>query len=119
MKPHDARDIVDLHFHHGEIGMAAAKKNTRAPSASSASASWAARSPKISPRAGWRVIGYDISAGAPPRSGPRRRRDRRAAPPTSPSQAPTILTSLPKPQALMDTVRAIAAAKLPRACSSR
>ena len=29
-------------------------------------------------------------------------------------QVPTILTSLPKPAALMDTVRAIAAAKLPR-----
>src|ERR1035438_4341026 len=27
---------------------------------------------------------------------------------------PTVLTSLPKPQALMDTVRKIAAAKLPR-----
>src|ERR1019366_10464785 len=27
---------------------------------------------------------------------------------------PTVLTSLPKPQALIDTVRAIAAAKLPR-----
>src|SRR5512139_1741801 len=63
--------------------------------------------------AGWRVVGYDISAA--------RRREaarmgveiaRNAA--EVAAAAPTILTSLPKPQALMDTVRAIAAAKLKR-----
>ena len=63
--------------------------------------------------AGWRVVGYDISAA--------RRRDaqrtgvtiaRNAA--DVAAQAPTILTSLPHPRALMDTVRKIAAAGLPR-----
>ena len=63
--------------------------------------------------AGWRVVGYDISAT--------RRRDaerngviiaKDAA--DVAAQVPTILTSLPKPQALMETVQRIAAAKLPR-----
>lgn len=64
-------------------------------------------------RAGWRVVGYDISAA--------RRRDAQragvaiaAGAAAVARQAPTILTSLPKPAALMATVRAIAAAKLPR-----
>lgn len=57
--------------------------------------------------AGWRVVGYDISAAA--------RRAAKAAGVEIASSAvdvaekvPTILTSLPKPQALMDTARAIA-----------
>jgi putative dehydrogenase len=64
-------------------------------------------------RTGWRVIGYDVSAA-------RRRDAERAGVEVAPSaigvaqKAPTILTSLPKPQALLDTARAIAAAKLPR-----
>jgi 3-hydroxyisobutyrate dehydrogenase-like beta-hydroxyacid dehydrogenase len=64
-------------------------------------------------RAGWRVVGYDISAA-------RRREAARAGVEIARDAAgvaaavPTILTSLPKPQALMDSVRAIAAAKLPR-----
>jgi len=63
--------------------------------------------------AGWRVVGYDISAA-------RRREARRAGVEIAGDAAevaaavPTVLTSLPKPQALMDTVRKIAAAKLPR-----
>ena len=63
--------------------------------------------------AGWRVIGYDISAAA-------RRRAERAGVEIArnavelAAAVPTILTSLPKPQALMDTVKAIAGAKLPR-----
>jgi putative dehydrogenase len=64
-------------------------------------------------RAGWRVVGYDTSAA--------RRREARAAGVeiagsafAVAEKAPTILTSLPKPQALMDTTRAIIAAKLPR-----
>ena len=63
--------------------------------------------------AGWRVVGYDISAA-------RRREAERAGVEIARSAAdvaakvPTVLTSLPKPQALMDTVRAIAAAKLKR-----
>jgi len=63
--------------------------------------------------AGWRVVGYDISAE-------RRREAQRAGVQIASSavavarQVPTILTSLPKPSALIDTVRAIAAAKLPR-----
>jgi L-threonate 2-dehydrogenase len=63
--------------------------------------------------AGWRVVGYDISAA-------RRREAQRAGVEIASNAAdvagkvPTVLTSLPKPQALMDTVRKIAAAKLPR-----
>ena len=63
--------------------------------------------------AGWRVVGYDTN--------PARRREARRAGVEIASNAadvaakvPTILTSLPKPQALMETVRKIAAAKLPR-----
>jgi len=64
-------------------------------------------------RAGWRVVGYDISAA-------RRREADRAGVEIARDAAelaakvPVILTSLPKPQALMDSVRKIAAAKLPR-----
>jgi L-threonate 2-dehydrogenase len=64
-------------------------------------------------RAGWRVVGYDINAA-------RRRDAQRAGVEIAASAAavakavPTVLTSLPKPAALMATVRAIAAAKLPR-----
>ncbi|HEY5216817.1 MAG TPA: NAD(P)-dependent oxidoreductase [Pseudolabrys sp.] len=63
--------------------------------------------------AGWRVVGYDISAA-------RRREAQRNGVEIASSAAelarmvPTVLTSLPKPQALMETVRKIAAAKLPR-----
>ena len=63
--------------------------------------------------AGWRVVGYDISAA-------RRREAARAGVEIArdaagvAAAAPTVLTSLPKPQALMETVRAIAAAKLKR-----
>ena len=64
-------------------------------------------------RAGWQVVGYDISAA-------RRREAARAGVEIArnaaelATQVPVILTSLPKPQALMNTVREIAAAKLPR-----
>jgi len=61
---------------------------------------------------GWRVVGYDVS--------PARRREAAKAGVEIARDAvalaasvPAILTSLPKPQALLDTVRAIAAAKLP------
>jgi len=61
--------------------------------------------------AGWRVIGYDISAA--------KRREAKGAgvelangAAEVAAAAPIILTSLPKPQALMDTAREIAAAKL-------
>lgn len=63
--------------------------------------------------AGWRVIGYDISAA-------RRREAERAGVEIATgaadvaAQAPTVLTSLPKPQALMDVAREIAAARLKR-----
>ena len=63
--------------------------------------------------AGWRVVGYDISAA-------RRREAQRNGVEIASSatelarMVPTVLTSLPKPQALMETVRKIAAAKLPR-----
>src|SRR6185437_5106045 len=64
-------------------------------------------------RGGWRVVGYDISAA-------RRREAKRAGVKIANSvadvaaTAPTILTSLPKPQALLSAVRVIAGAKLPR-----
>jgi 3-hydroxyisobutyrate dehydrogenase-like beta-hydroxyacid dehydrogenase len=64
-------------------------------------------------KAGWRVIGYDISAA-------RRREAARAGVEIARNAAevakaaPVVLTSLPSPQALMDTVRKIAAAKLKR-----
>jgi len=64
-------------------------------------------------RAGWRVVGYDISAA-------RRREAAHAGVEIARDAAgvaavvSTVLTSLPKPQALMETARAIAAAKLPR-----
>ncbi len=63
--------------------------------------------------AGWRVVGYDISAA-------RRREAQRAGAEIAKDavdvarQAPTVLISLPKPQALIETARAIAAARLPR-----
>jgi len=61
--------------------------------------------------AGWRVVGYDISAAA--------RRAAQAAgveiaggPADVAAKVPAVITSLPKPQALFDVARAIAAAKL-------
>jgi len=63
--------------------------------------------------AGWHVVGYDTNPA-------RRREAVRAGVKLMNNAAevaaavPVILTSLPKPQALMDTVRKIAAAKLPR-----
>jgi L-threonate 2-dehydrogenase len=63
--------------------------------------------------AGWHVIGYDVSTA-------RRREAQRAGVEITRSaldvaeKAPVILTSLPQPQALMDTARTIAAIKKPR-----
>ena len=86
----------------------------RAPSASSASASWAVHSPEIS----WRQAGAS-SAMTSMRGGGARWRGpasrSRAMPPAVAAAAPVIITSLPNPQALHDTVAAIAAAKLPPA----
>jgi 3-hydroxyisobutyrate dehydrogenase-like beta-hydroxyacid dehydrogenase len=63
--------------------------------------------------AGWRVVGYDISAA--------RRREAKGAGVDIAADAaavaakvPTVLVSLPEPQALIKTARTIAAAKLPR-----
>jgi len=62
---------------------------------------------------GWRVVGFDISAA-------RRREAERAGVQIADNAAevalevPVILTSLPKPQALLETARQIARAKLPR-----
>src|SRR6185312_14382844 len=62
---------------------------------------------------GWRVVGYDTN--------PARRREATRAGVELAANARevaektrTILTSLPRPQALMDSVRAIAAVKQPR-----
>jgi 3-hydroxyisobutyrate dehydrogenase-like beta-hydroxyacid dehydrogenase len=61
---------------------------------------------------GWRVIGYDISAAA--RSAAQRTGVEIAKSAADvAAKAPIILTSLPKPSALIDTARKIAAAKLP------
>jgi len=63
--------------------------------------------------AGWRVVGYDISAA-------RRRAAQRASVEIAANaidlaeKAPTIIISLPKPQALIDTARVLAAIKLKR-----
>src|SRR4029077_11760660 len=63
--------------------------------------------------AGWRVVGYDLNAA-------RRREAARGGVEIATSAAdvaaktPVILTSLPKPSALIDTARKIAAARLPR-----
>ncbi len=63
--------------------------------------------------AGWRVVGYDISAA-------RRREAKRAGVDIAKSAAdlaakvPVVLTSLPKPQALAATAREIAGGKLSR-----
>jgi 3-hydroxyisobutyrate dehydrogenase-like beta-hydroxyacid dehydrogenase len=62
-------------------------------------------------KAGWRVVGYDLSA-------PRRREAQAAGVEIVKSAAdvaskvPVILTSLPKPQALLEVAREIAGAKL-------
>jgi 3-hydroxyisobutyrate dehydrogenase-like beta-hydroxyacid dehydrogenase len=63
--------------------------------------------------AGWRVIGFDVDPGrrrALARTGIEIARDASAVA----AVAPVIITSLPTPQALHDTVAAIAGAKLPR-----
>jgi 3-hydroxyisobutyrate dehydrogenase-like beta-hydroxyacid dehydrogenase len=62
---------------------------------------------------GWRVIGFDVDPGrrrALGRAGIEIARDAAAVA----AAAPVIITSLPAPQALHDTVAAIAGAKLPR-----
>jgi 3-hydroxyisobutyrate dehydrogenase-like beta-hydroxyacid dehydrogenase len=64
-------------------------------------------------KVGWHVVGYDTNAA-------RRREAKRAGVEIAQNAVelaaavPTILTSLPKPEALADTVRKIAAAKLKR-----
>ncbi len=61
---------------------------------------------------GWRVIGYDLDPGrrrAMARAGIEIARDAGAVG----AAAPVIITSLPSPQALHETVAALAAAKLP------
>jgi putative dehydrogenase len=64
-------------------------------------------------KAGWRVVGYDVSA-ARHRETKAMGAEIAAGALAVAEQAPVILTSLPKPQALIDTARAIAAGKLPR-----
>jgi len=62
---------------------------------------------------GWRVIGYDVDPGrrrALARVGVEIARDAAAVA----ASVPVIITSLPSPQALLETVAAIVAAKLPR-----
>ena len=96
----------------GEFGMVAAKKNKGTVGVIGLGIMGGAFAGNLA-AAGWRVIGYDISAA-------RRREAARAGVEIAANaidlagKVPTILTSLPKPQALMDTVRKIAAAKLKR-----
>ena len=83
----------------------------RALSALSASASWAAPSQKISrpPAGAWSAM-----TSARPDAAKLKRVGVEIAKDAADvaAKAPTVLTSLPKPQALMDTARAIAKAKL-------
>ena len=63
--------------------------------------------------AGWRVVGYDISPArrkAMAKAGVEIAKNSRALA----AAVPTIITSLPKPEALMATVKAINAARVPR-----
>ena len=60
-------------------------------------------------KAGWRVVGYDISATAR-RAAARLGVKIAGSAADLAAQVPVILTSLPKPAALMATARAIAAA---------
>ena len=63
--------------------------------------------------AGWRVVGYDIDANRRKelaRAGVEIARDAKALA----AEAPIVITSLPKPAALIATAKAIAAAGLPR-----
>jgi putative dehydrogenase len=62
---------------------------------------------------GWRVIGYDLSAKAR-KTAERNGVEIAKSAVDVASKASTILTSLPKPQALIETAKAIAAAKLTR-----
>jgi putative dehydrogenase len=96
----------------GEFGMVAAKKNRGTVGVIGLGIMGGAFARNLA-SAGWRVIGYDISAA-------RRREAQRAGVEIAASAAdlaakvPSILTSLPKPQALMHTAREIAVAKLKR-----
>jgi 3-hydroxyisobutyrate dehydrogenase-like beta-hydroxyacid dehydrogenase len=63
--------------------------------------------------AGWRVVGYDLNAARRREAGRAGVEIARSAADVA-AKAPVILTSLPKPSALIDTARKIAAAKLPR-----
>lgn len=63
--------------------------------------------------AGWRVIGFDISVRAR-REAARHGVEIAKSTADVAAKVPVVLTSLPKPQALAETARAIAAARLPR-----
>ena len=63
--------------------------------------------------AGWRVVGYDIKP-AQRRAAARAGVEIAASTQALADAVPTIITSLPSPAALVDTARAIAAAKLAR-----
>ena len=63
-------------------------------------------------KSGWRVVGFDIDAARHKelaRAGVEIAKDAAAVA----AAAPVIITSLPKPEALIATARALAAAKLP------
>jgi len=96
----------------GEFGMVAAKKNKGTVGVIGLGIMGGAFARNLA-AAGWRVIGYDISA-ARRREAQRNGVEIAASAADLASKVPTILTSLPKPQALMDTARKIAAAKLKR-----
>ena len=57
--------------------------------------------------AGWHVVGYDVSAGAPARACPGRASRWQPTRLILAREAPVIITSLPKPSALAATVAAI------------
>jgi len=63
-------------------------------------------------KAGWRVVGYDVSVSARRAAARNGVEIARSAADVA-AKVPVVLTSLPKPSALIDTARKIAAAKLP------
>jgi putative dehydrogenase len=99
-------------FTMGKSGMAGAKRSKGTVGVNGLGIMGGAFAKNLS-RAGWRVIGYDISTA-------RRREVARAGVTIARNAAevakaaPVILTSLPAPQALADTAREIAAAKVRR-----
>jgi L-threonate 2-dehydrogenase len=100
-----------FYFASGDLGMAAAKKSKGSVGVIGLGIMGGSFAKNLA-AGGWHVIGYDISAA-------RRSEAKRAGVEIATNAADvvakvaTVITSLPKPQALIETARAIVAAKLP------